>query len=72
MSSVRGVEMSYPIDRKLVVAVSTTALFNLEAEDKIFKPKGIDAFKRYQNKNKLLQGQYIAPLLIYLIIVFYL
>jgi 5'-nucleotidase len=44
--------MPYPIEKKLVVAVSTNALFNLENEDNIFKLNGLEAFKRYQEQNK--------------------
>ncbi|MBI5806775.1 MAG: 5'-nucleotidase [Ignavibacteriales bacterium] len=43
--------MGYPIDRKLVVGVSTNALFNLEYEDKIFKEEGVSAYRKYQEQN---------------------
>ena len=44
--------MAYPIDRKLVVAVSTTALFDLSIEDKIFREEGVEKFKAYQKLNR--------------------
>lgn len=44
--------MPYRIEDKLVVGVSTNALFNLEEEDKIFREQGIEAYKDYQDKNK--------------------
>ena len=44
--------MPYRIDQKLVVGVSTNALFNLEAEDKIFREQGLDAYKKFQKENK--------------------
>ncbi len=44
--------MAYPIERKLVVGVSSTALFNLEYEDNIYNSEGIEAYKKYQNENK--------------------
>jgi 5'-nucleotidase len=44
--------MPYPIDRKLVVAVSSNALFNLEKEEAIFINEGLNAFKQYQIENK--------------------
>jgi len=44
--------MSYPIERKLVVGVSSTALFNLEREDEIFKNEGVENFKKYQKEHK--------------------
>lgn len=44
--------MSYPIDRKLVVGVSSTALFNLEKEAQIFKEQGVEAFRKHQQDHK--------------------
>ena len=46
--------MPYPIERKLVVGVSSssTALFNLEHEDKIFREEGLTSYKKYQEINK--------------------
>lgn len=44
--------MAYPIERKFVVGVSTTALFDLEKEDEIYHNEGIDAYKKYQQDNK--------------------
>lgn len=43
--------MGYPIGRKLVVGVSSNALFNLEYEDKIFKEEGVTAYRKYQEQN---------------------
>lgn len=40
--------MGYPIGRKLVVGVSSSALFNLEKEAAIFKEKGLDEYHKYQ------------------------
>lgn len=44
--------MSYPIDRKLVVSVSSNALFNLEKEDEIFREKGLNAYRTFQIENR--------------------
>lgn len=44
--------MAYPIDKKLVVAVSSTALFDFSYEDSIFRTQGLDAFRAYQTKNR--------------------
>ncbi len=44
--------MGYPIERKLVVGVSSNALFNLEYEDRIFKEQGVTAYRKYQEENK--------------------
>ncbi|SFO40146.1 5'-nucleotidase [Cohaesibacter marisflavi] len=40
--------MPYPIEDKLVIAVSSSALFNLEQPDRIFKDEGQEAYKAYQ------------------------
>ena len=44
--------MPYPIDQKLVIAVSSTALFDLSAEHHLYKDKGVDAFREYQRENR--------------------
>lgn len=40
--------MGYPIDKKLVVGISSNALFDLRKEDKIFENDGLEAYRRYQ------------------------
>jgi 5'-nucleotidase len=49
--------MAYNLKDKLVVAVSSRALFDLEAENRVFEEKGLDAYYKYQleNENKPLQ-----------------
>jgi 5'-nucleotidase len=49
--------MGYNLSNKLVVAVSSRALFNLEIENKIFEEKGLDEYYKYQleNENKPLE-----------------
>jgi 5'-nucleotidase len=42
--------MAYPIERKLVIAVASSALFDLTESDSIFKANGIQAYKKYQEK----------------------
>ena len=44
--------MSYDLKEKLVVAVSSRALFNLETENRIFEEKGLDAYYKYQLENE--------------------
>ena len=44
--------MAYDLKNKLVVAVSSRALFNLEKENKIFEQKGLKAYYDYQLKNE--------------------
>lgn len=49
--------MPFPIEDKIVVAVSSNALFNLQLEDGIFVEKGIQAYRDFQkdNKSKILE-----------------
>lgn len=44
--------MPYPIERKLVVAVSSTALFDLAAEHKLYLNLGVDEFRAYQRTHR--------------------
>ncbi len=43
--------MPYPIEKKFVIAISSSALFNLTESDSIFKVQGVDAYRKYQEKN---------------------
>ena len=43
--------MSYPIEKKFVIAISSSALFNLVESDSIFKTHGVNAYREYQEKN---------------------
>jgi 5'-nucleotidase len=40
--------MAYPIEQKLVVGITSTALFDFSTEHQIFLDKGLDAFRAYQ------------------------
>lgn len=40
--------MAYPIENKLVIAVSSSALFDLSESDKVFRELGPKAYKEYQ------------------------
>lgn len=44
--------MPYPIEKKLVVGISSNALFDLRTEDEIFKNDGLEAYRKYQVENK--------------------
>lgn len=44
--------MAYPIDQKLVVAVSSTALFDLAAEHDLYRRLGVDEFRDYQRQHR--------------------
>ncbi len=49
--------MAYSLQDKLVVAISSRALFNLEKENEIFQRSGLDAYYKYQleNQDKLIE-----------------
>ncbi len=44
--------MAYPIDKKLVVGIASSALFDLSDSDRIFKEDGEEAYAKYQIKNE--------------------
>ena len=50
--------MAYPIEQKLVVGITSSALFDFSVEHQIFENEGIDAFRAYQTANR---GQLPAP-----------
>lgn len=43
--------MAYPIDKKLVVCITSSALFDMTESNRIFENKGIDAYQKYQEEN---------------------
>jgi len=43
--------MPYPIDRKLVIAIASSALFDLSESNRIFREKGVTAYKKFQEKH---------------------
>jgi 5'-nucleotidase len=43
--------MPFPIDKKLVIAVSSSALFDLTESDSVFNRSGEDEYRDYQEKN---------------------
>lgn len=43
--------MPYPIDRKLVIAVSSSALFDLDDSNRVFVEQGPKAYKKFQKDN---------------------
>jgi len=44
--------MAYPIDKKLVIAVASSALFDLEDSDRVFREKGLDAYRKYHREKE--------------------
>lgn len=43
--------MAFPIENKLVVAVSSSALFDLSESDKVYNERGLQEYRRYQEQN---------------------
>ncbi|GIF15284.1 5'-nucleotidase [Actinoplanes teichomyceticus] len=43
--------MPYNLDNKLVIGIASSALFNLEASDKVFRESGEEAYRSYQEEN---------------------
>ncbi|GAA0462467.1 MULTISPECIES: 5'-nucleotidase [Sphingomonas] len=44
--------MAYPIENKLVVGITSTALFDFSKEQQIFATEGLEAFRRYQAEHR--------------------
>ena len=44
--------MAYNLNNKLVIAISSRALFDLEEENQIFEKNGLDAYYKYQLENE--------------------
>jgi len=44
--------LGYDLEKKLVIAISSRALFNLEDENEIFEKKGLDEYYKYQIENE--------------------
>ena len=40
--------MPFPIEKKLVIAVASSALFQLDEADAVFRAKGVRAYREYQ------------------------
>jgi 5'-nucleotidase len=43
--------MPYPIERKLVIAVASSALFDLTDSHLVYKEQGVEEYRKYQEKN---------------------
>ncbi|WP_366869501.1 5'-nucleotidase [Achromobacter mucicolens] len=43
--------MAYPIERKLVISVASSALFDLSESHQIYLTKGVDDYRLHQEKN---------------------
>lgn len=43
--------MPYPIEKKLVIAIASSALFDLSESDKVFREAGEEAYRKFQEEN---------------------
>ena len=44
--------MAYPIDKKLVIAVASSALFDLSDSDKVYRDQGEEAYRKHNRKKE--------------------
>jgi 5'-nucleotidase len=44
--------MTYPIEKKLVIAVASSALFDLAESDRVFREKGQEVYRKYQRDHQ--------------------
>lgn len=44
--------MPFPIETKLVIAIASSALFDLTESDRIFREKGVEEYRRFQRDNE--------------------
>jgi 5'-nucleotidase len=56
--------MAHPIHEKLVIAVASSALFDLAESDMVFREEGLERYREYQraNENTVLQPGVAFPL----------
>ena len=43
--------MPYPIDKKFVITVTTSALFDMKESDDVFQTYGVKEYKKYQESH---------------------
>ena len=43
--------MPYPIERKFVIAIASSVLFDLNESDKVFREKGPEEYRKSQEKH---------------------
>lgn len=57
--------MPYPIDKKLVIAVASSALFDLSESDRIFREHGLEVYRQHQRdkEQELLKPGVAFPLI---------
>ena len=65
LTVIGGAQMPLSLDDKLVVGISSRALFDLEEENKIFEEQGLEAYSSYQleHENDILKPGTAFPLI---------
>ena len=43
--------MPFPIEKKLVITVTSSALFDMTESNEVFEKRGVDAYRKYQKDN---------------------
>lgn len=43
--------MPFPIEDKLVITVTSSALFDMTESNEVFEKRGVDAYRKYQKEN---------------------
>lgn len=43
--------MPFPIEDKLVITVTSSALFDMAESNEVFEKRGVDAYRKYQKEN---------------------
>ena len=44
--------MAYELDNRLVIGISTRALFDLSLENEIFEKEGVESYRKYQTEHE--------------------
>ena len=44
--------MSYSLEERLVIGISSRALFDLEEENRVFEEEGLEAYSIYQREHE--------------------
>lgn len=44
--------MAYSLENRLIIGISTRALFDLRTENRIFEEEGVEAYAKYQREHE--------------------
>jgi 5'-nucleotidase len=51
-TSAEGSELAYSVEDKLVIAIASSALFDLSESDRVYRSSGTEEYRRYQRENE--------------------